>query len=513
LSKKDVQKKNSNDPASDPALYLEEYEKMFAKMVDSDPDRLAILEEQAFDSACEREVLCRAVTAPNDMRYAIRFCQPDDFGDLHHRRIFWAIRKLILDNIVPFDQVSPLVVADYLNQAGQLSIVGGPANVERIMTNPVNLETGIIAMTNLLRTKRNERKIMAVVLELQKKATDGKTNLSPIEFVGTVIGAANDYRAGMATVVGDGKTLREEVGSTQADLLRFIKYDPNALVPTPWPSLDSVLGGLYRKLLVVLGGRPGMGKTSLALQMMYEILRTSSTACTIFFTLEMTKQQLMRRCISQICEVLISSIDDFDNEELPNFAGMLPLISDRCIWIDSDQLKTKTVTEMRLIIEQWKRRGYDIKAAFFDHAQLMRGSPKWNSNRVAEIAEISGGVKELSKEFDMLVVLLSQLSRPNKPKKDNEIPPRPTMTDLRESGSLEQDADVIALIHRPEYYYNPGADIPQRIRGLLELLVPKNRSGSPGMARLRWRGSYTSATEMRPDEAALAQGWDEGEPV
>lgn len=87
------------------------------------------------------------------------------------------------------------------------------------------------------------------------------------------------------------------------------------------------------------------------------------------------------------------------------------------------------------------------------------------------------------------------------------------MTDLRESGSLEQDADVIALIHRPEYYYNPGADIPQRIRGLLELIVPKNRSGSPGMARLRWRGSYTSATEMRPDEAMLAQGWDEGEQV
>lgn len=296
-------------------------------------------------------------------------------------------------------------------------------------------------------------------------------------------------------------------------------------VSTGFPDLDRVLGGLQRSDLIILGARPSMGKTSLLLNIAYQAARRRMAGdeggCAVgMFSLEMSLEQLMQRVVASAAGVngqLIANghISDASMGKLVGAAGGmadLPLIVDDGAGLTIQQIHSRA--------RQMKRK-YNIGLLVVDYLQLMRAPGRRNDqNRVQEVSEISQGLKQIARELDVPVLVASQLSR-NVESRDNK---RPLLSDLRESGSIEQDADVVAFLYREEYYLSRalgGAsesdasndaerrkliemkDRLERSRGVTELIVSKNRKGPTDTVRLLFQAETTSFHSFASD----ASGW------
>ena len=300
-------------------------------------------------------------------------------------------------------------------------------------------------------------------------------------------------------------------------------------VTTGFRDLNARIGGLQRSDLIIVAGRPGMGKTALATNMAFSAAERflqdaadgieaskSGGGPVAFFSLEMSSEQLVTRVLSEQARVTAEQLrtGNIKQDEFRNFARAAERLHTLPFYIDDTP--GLTIAALRTRARRLKRQK-GIGMLVVDYLQLLQGTGKGSSgdNRVQEISEISRGLKQLAKEIDVPVVALSQLSRAVEQREDK----RPQLSDLRESGSIEQDADIVLFVFREEYYvkaHEPKHPIPgdppevfaefeefeaklRPIEGIAELIVAKNRHGATGKERLRFEGRFTRFSDFIDD--------------
>lgn len=252
--------------------------------------------------------------------------------------------------------------------------------------------------------------------------------------------------------------------------------------------LDRAISGLNKSDLILVAARPGMGKTSFAMNIAQYVGMKSDSSVAIF-NLEMTREQLVARMLSSAGEIKNQSLKtgNLQPDEWERLAEAASLLSKSNIYIDDTSMIN--IPEMRAKLRRVKNLGLVI----IDYLQLM-SSGRRIENRVQEVSEITRNLKMLAKDLNVPVITLSQLSRSPEQRKDDH---RPQLSDLRESGSIEQDADIVLFLYRDDYY-NPETEE----KNIAECIVAKNRHGETGKVKLYWDGQYTkfSSVEMYRDE-------------
>lgn len=269
----------------------------------------------------------------------------------------------------------------------------------------------------------------------------------------------------------------EEVIAKEFDYLdEVVSGVKKVSISSGYSSLDSFLTGLSPTDLIVLAARPAMGKTSFALNIATRVAKQSQKNVVIF-SLEMSVQQIAERMLASECGILANKLHSgsLENDEWATLATEAQELSKCKIFFDDSP--SPSVAEMKAKL----RRFSEIGLVVIDYLQLMSSSKK-EGNRVQEISEITRMLKMLAKELNVAVIAVSQLARSPETRQDH----RPILSDLRESGSIEQDADIVLFLYRDEYY-NPEQAKP----GIAECIVAKNRHGETGSLELSWEGQYT----------------------
>ena len=260
-------------------------------------------------------------------------------------------------------------------------------------------------------------------------------------------------------------------------------------ITTGFSGIDRMTSGLHNSDLIILAARPAMGKSAFAINIATSVAKSNIPVA--IFNLEMSKEQVVNRILSS--EAMVDSnklrtgqLDDNDWMKLASTSGIL---SDTPIYIDDTP--GISIMEIRTKCRKLKMEK-EIGLVVIDYLQLITASGKKNSSREQEISEISRSLKILAKELNIPVIALSQLSRSAEKRQDDK---RPMLSDLRESGAIEQDADIVMFIYR-EDYYNP--ETPEK--NVAEIIFAKHRGGSTGTVKLKWIGNYTKFLDIAPDD-------------
>lgn len=391
----------------------------------------------------------------------------DDFFEAKHRHIYEAILKL-------YDKRSPidvLTLSDQLKNNGYLDMVGGPAYLTEL-TNFVPTAAHVEQYADIVAQKALRRRLIAASQEISTLGYDESSNLRElIEEAETRLFEVSQQHV-KQTVVSIETILAESF--ERLDDLHKDKAKIRG-VPTGFRDMDNILAGLQRSDLFILAARPSMGKTALALNLAHNVA-VQAKEPVLLFSLEMSKEQLVDRLLSMESGVdawalRTGNLTDNDFEKIGEAMGTL---SEAPIYIDDTP--GITVSDMRTKARR-EAHQHPLGLIIVDYLQLMSGGGRYGDggNRVQEISEISRGLKGVARELNVPLLALSQLSR----SVENRSPQIPQLADLRESGSIEQDADVVAFIYREEYY-NPETDRKK----ITDILIKKHRNGPTGGVEL-----------------------------
>ncbi|HWP64426.1 MAG TPA: replicative DNA helicase [Candidatus Limnocylindria bacterium] len=411
--------------------------------------------------------------------------QPDDFYRESHRKIFRAMLALA-DRSEPCDLVT---LGEALRARGELVDVGGAAYLAELAER-VPTAANVTHYARLVRDKAVLRNLIATATSIAERGYAGQDVKDLLDRAEQEIFALSDREVRPAFVRLDGL-----LNSTFDTIERLFEQKQAVTgVPTGFIDLDRLTAGLQPSDLIIVAGRPSMGKTALCMNIA-ENAALKSDAGVAIFSLEMSKEQLaMRMLCSQahvdLKRVRTGHLNDAEFNELAKAAANL---SEAKIFIDDTP--ALTVLELRAKARRLSRDpAANLKLVIVDYLQLMRSS-EGKDSREQEISEISRSLKALAKELNLPVVALSQLNR----QVENRHPPKPRLADLRESGAIEQDADVIAFIYREEVY---DEDTPRK--GIAEIIVAKQRNGPLGTVDLAFLREFTRFEnyEMVPDEPA-----------
>lgn len=393
--------------------------------------------------------------------------RPDDFYEERHRRIYEAILSL-------YEKHSPidvLTLSDQLRGTGFLDMAGGAGYLTEL-TNFVPTATHVEQYADIVSQKALRRRLIKASQDIVGLGYDeGRTLQELVEEAETKL-----FEVSQRHVKQDITSI-ETILSESFDRLDELHKDKGKIrgVPTGFKDMDNILAGLQKSDLFILAARPSMGKTAFSLNLAHNVAVKSKEAV-LFFSLEMSKEQLVDRMLSMESGVdawalRTGNLTDADFEKIGHAMGTL---SEAQIYIDDtpgitvSDLRTKARREAHL---------RPIGLIVVDYLQLMSGGARFGSegNRVQEISEISRGLKGVARELNVPLIALSQLSR----SVENRSPQIPQLADLRESGSIEQDADVVAFIYREEYY-NPETDR----KNLTDIFIKKHRNGPTGAVEL-----------------------------
>jgi replicative DNA helicase len=268
-------------------------------------------------------------------------------------------------------------------------------------------------------------------------------------------------------------------------------------VGTGFPDLDGKTGGFQKSDLIIIAARPSMGKTALVISLLLHAAISEQKPVALF-SLEMSKEQLVQRMLCSealvdLGRLLRGRLTDDDYVRLAQAAGHLNTAP---IWIDDSG--ALSVLEMRGKARRLKAEQPELGMVIVDYLQLMQGGARHAENRQQEVSEISRGLKALAKELEVPVLALSQLSRAPEQRSDH----RPQLSDLRESGSIEQDADLVMFLYRPEYYLSDMEAQEKGLAGKAELIISKQRNGPTGTIELFFRKESTRFESFSPAERA-----------
>ncbi|QNN65456.1 replicative DNA helicase [Sphingomonas rhizophila] len=438
--------------------------------------------------------------------------KPHHFFEPLHGRIYEAILRLTDRNMV----ANPVTLKPLFEADEPMKEVGGPAYLAKL-TGSSAAVIGARDFASQIYDLALLRALVTVGRDLVENALDTSEDVAPLQQIERAEGEL--YR-----VAEEGGNEGKVKSFGEASILA-VRQAEKALnsgghlsgVTTGLNGVNTKVGGLHKSDLVILAGRPGMGKTSLATNMAFAAaqrwvrdqedgieLAKSAGAPVAFFSLEMSADQLATRILAEQSGISSENLrmGKISKQEFANLARASGELSNLPLYIDDTP--GLTIASLRARARRLKRQK-NIGMIVVDYLQLLQGSGKGSAgdNRVQEISEISRGLKQLAKELDVPVLALSQLSRAVEQREDK----KPQLSDLRESGSIEQDADMVWFVFRPDYYVaakQPQEDHPDfaawqeemaRVYGTAELIVAKQRHGATGKVRMRFDSRITKFSD------------------
>jgi replicative DNA helicase len=389
----------------------------------------------------------------------------NDFYEQRHQTIYFALMTLY-DTHKPIDL---LTLSNQLDKKKQLDAVGGASYLTEL-TNKVPTASHVEHYADIVTEKATRRRLILAAQSIAKRGYNEDNKVSQL---------LSDAEADLFSVsqenISQDLISIETILSESFDRLDELHKDKSKLrgVPTGFKGIDNLLAGLQQSDLIVLASRPSMGKSTLAMNIAHHVALKEKQSVLVF-SLEMSKEQLVDRLLAaeagiDAWNIRTGNLSDDDFEKLGQAMGEL---SEAPIFIDDTPVIS--VLEMRTKARR-ERHKHQLGLIVVDYLQLMSGTMRSAENRVQEISEISRGLKAIARELNVPVLALSQLSR----SVEQRSPQIPQLADLRESGSIEQDADVVAFIYR-EDYYNPETDRQH----ITDILVKKHRNGPTGKVEL-----------------------------
>ncbi len=434
-----------------------------------------IVRDLPYSLEAETAVLGSIIIDKECLLEVMEIIQAGDFYLPKHQAIYQAISDLFNLNI-PVDVVT---LYDELVKQGVYEEIGGKEYILDIV-NSVPTTENVRHYARIVSDRSHLRKLIQLCQEIENNAYDSKDASEVTEFaIQKIFDLVSQRDTGGAVHI---KPILYQNYSRFAEMLEK-KSDISGL-PTGFSELDKRLSGLQPSSLVLIAARPAMGKTSFAINIAQNIA-ISQNVPVLIFSLEMSKEELVNRIISSEARIESEKIrsGEITPEDMNKFLDVMEPLSKAPIYIDDTG--TTTVTELRAKAKRMKlEKGLGL--IVIDYLQLMSG--RRTENRQVEIADISRNLKIIAKELEVPVIAVSQLSRGPENRSDN----RPMLSDLRESGAIEQDADVVMFLYREEYY-KPETTEKHNIG---ECNIAKHRAGETGKFEMTWLGKYTSFYDL-----------------
>ncbi len=414
----------------------------------------------------EKSLLGAVLIDEEALADATEHVKPQDFYDKNHALIFGAMVRLF-EKHRPVDL---LTLTDELKRKDELEVIGGSAFLTEL-TNYVPTAAHAAAYAEMVAQKAVRRRLIRASGDITELGYDESTTTQELlEKAEAELFSVSDQSlkqdlVSIEQILMDSFDRIEELHKNKGELRG---------VRTGYRDLDNMTAGLQRSDLIVLAARPAMGKTTLVTNLAYNVA-TIEKQPVLFFSLEMSKEQLVDRMLADAANVdswniRTGKLTDEDFLKLSEASGEL---ADAPIFIDDTP--GLTVLEMRTKARR-KNHESPLGLIIVDYLQLMQGSGRHDGNRVQEVSEISRGLKLIARELNVPLIALSQLSRTV----ESRTPPIPQLSDLRESGSIEQDADIVSFIYRPAYY---EPDNPE-VQNITDLIIAKHRNGPVGKVQL-----------------------------
>ncbi len=427
--------------------------------------------ELPYSREAELAVIGSVLTDPQSVAEAAEIVGADDFYYAQNREIFAAAMELFNEN----SAIDFITVSNKLAQADKLEAVGGIIYLRNAATN-VPTTHHVSYYSDIIKEKSTLRKLIKSAGAISGMAYDGADGSDSIlqrseQLIYDVAAGreSNDIVPIKSVLMGSYRQLVENSQSKGGI----------TGVDTGFDELNRLTGGFHGGELILIAGRPGMGKSSFAVNIAEHVAITDKNTVAIF-NLEMPKEQIVNRILCS--QAMVNSVKmrtgDLDGDDWEKIGDVVNKVALSPIYIDDTA--TITVSQIRAKCRRLKQTK-NLTMVVIDYLQLMQ-SGKRTDSRQQEISEISRSLKILAKELNIPVVALSQLSRASESRSDK----RPMLSDLRESGAIEQDADMVMFLYRDEYY-NPDSEDKK----LAECIVAKNRSGETRTFKLGWKGEYT----------------------
>lgn len=441
----------------------------------------------------EEAVLGAIMLEKNAALEVLDILVPESFYAPAHQKIF----SVIVDLSKTYQPIDILTVTEELRKTKELDEVGGAYYVSKL-TSKVGSAAHIEHHARIIAQKYIQRQLIKVAVDIQKDAYDDSVdvldllNSSEAAIFQLAEGNIKNETVKISEVIGDAIDRIEEASKREDNL---------SGVPSGFVSLDRITSGWQPSDLVIIAARPSMGKTAFILSMARNMAVNHQIPIGIF-SLEMSVLQLVNRLIAAETELSSEKLrsgrlEDYEWEQLDIKTKSL---NDAPIFVDDTP--AITIFELRAKCRRLKTQ-HGLKMIIIDYLQLMSGTPETRGNREQEVSTISRGLKAIAKELDVPIIALSQLNRSVEMRSGDK---RPQLSDLRESGAIEQDADIVCFIHRPEKYGITEDAEGRSTIGLAEIIIAKHRNGAVTDIQLKFRNELAKFEEFEVDELVPIDG-------
>lgn len=427
----------------------------------------------------EEAVLGAILVNPVVLTKVVEGLKPDCFYKPAHRHIYEAMLQLFNSN----ERIDIVSVSNVLDYSQKLETVGGRAFINDLALNAIST-ANIEYYSKIIQEKAIKRALINAGSEIVSFGYDVNPIDQSLDQAEKLI---FDIASKKATT--DLVHVKDLVLNTYEKIeYRYEHKDELSGTPTDFYELDAMLNGLQKSDLIILAARPAMGKTAFALNIAQNVALRAKVPVAIF-SLEMSKDQLVQRMLCSEAEIDSQRVKtgNMQSKDWEKLADAMNAFAQAPIYIDDTS--GCTITDIRAKCRRLKMAEKNLGLILIDYLQLMESSGK--EDRMQQISAISRGLKILAKELDVPVIALSQLSRAVESRTDK----RPMLSDLRESGSIEQDADIVMFIYRDEYYKKADGEEEEVVKaaskGESEIIIAKHRNGSVGTVKLLFQGNIT----------------------
>ena len=443
----------------------------------SSPGALRRLKVPPHSVEAEQAVLGGVMLDNNAWFNVLEVVAASDFYRPQHQIIFEAMADLA-ENNQPLDVVT---VGTRLQSAGLLDKAGGGLYLAELAENTPGA-SNVVAYGRIVRERSTLRQLAGAANRIAESAfnPEGRASNDLVDAAEQEIFRISE---GRLTEGGPQKVVPLLAAAVEKIEKLYATREPVTGIATGFAELDKRTAGLQQSDLIIVAGRPSMGKTAFAVNMAEHAAMDAATpGAVLIFSMEQPADQIVNRMLSSLGRIDQTRMrtGEFSDDDWPRFTSAVSQLKDKKLYVDDSPALTPN--EVRTRARRTSREAGGLKLIVVDYLQLMRGSSERIENRTNEISEISRSLKAIAKEMRCPVIALSQLNRGLESRENK----RPMMSDLRESGAIEQDADVILFIYREEVYKPETED-----KGLAEIIIGKQRNGPIGYFKLKWTGPLT----------------------
>ncbi len=447
------------------------------------PNEMGKLPPQALE--LEESVLGAIMLETDAFPLVSDILKPECFYKIAHQRIYEAIQSLYLLQ----EPIDMHTVTEQLRKIGTIDEVGGSYYIT-LLTTKVNSAAHLEFHAKIIVQKYLARELIRIASDIQTKAFDDKTDVDDL----MQEAESKLFEVSHNNLKKDVIQINPVIEEARIRMQQAASLEGVSGVSSGFHALDKITSGWQRSDLIIIAARPAMGKTSFVLSMAKNMAVDNNVPVAVF-SLEMPNVQLVNRLIMNVCQLDGEKIKSgqLNTREWDDFEKNITRLMDAPIYVDDTP--SLSVSELRTKARKLVKE-HGIQCIIIDYLQLMNASGMHFGSREQEVSTISRSLKGLAKELDIPIIALSQLNRGVESRTGTDGK-RPQLSDLRESGAIEQDADLVCFIHRPEYYkINEDPNTGQSLIGLAEILIAKHRNGATGDFYLRFRNVFAQFANL-----------------